>query len=84
MLEYLEDRCTPSVTVTKSFMGLKMGDPGNDAIPPDVNGAAGPDRVIETVNSFDLHLRPDRGVAVNGDSGWFLRHHRHLRSARHV
>jgi FG-GAP-like repeat len=50
-LECLETRCTPTVTVTTSFPGLKMGDPGNDFVPPDVNGAVGPDREVETVNS---------------------------------
>jgi hypothetical protein len=67
-LEHLETRCTPTVSLTGTFNGLKMGDPGNDGIPPDVNGAAGPDRVVETVNS-SIAIFDRSGKMLASDTG---------------
>src|SRR5437588_2151964 len=50
-LERLEDRVVPTVSVLKSFAGMSFNDTTSGGEPPDTNLAAGPNHVVELVNT---------------------------------
>lgn len=47
----LEDRAVPAVIVQRGFEGIRAGDVGTGAVPPDTALAVGPGQVIEMVNA---------------------------------
>src|SRR5205807_7468371 len=51
LLERLEDRLVPTVSVLKSFAGMNFNDTTSGGEPPDTIVAAGPNHVVECVNT---------------------------------
>src|SRR5882724_5902340 len=51
LLEPLEDRVVPTVSVLKSFAGMNFNDTTSGGEPPDTIVAAGPNHVVELVNT---------------------------------
>jgi hypothetical protein len=50
VLEQLEDRVVPSVTLLSEHPGLSFATSGGTGVPPDSQGAAGPTNFVESVN----------------------------------
>jgi hypothetical protein len=70
-LEQLEDRSLPSINVVASFDGLDFAGTG-DGAPPDTIAAAGPDYIVEMVNT-DLAIYTKTGTKVfQEDLGQFF------------
>src|SRR5436309_15165581 len=51
LLERLEDRAAPAVSVLHSFAGMNFNDTFSGGEPPDTIVAAGPNHVVELVNT---------------------------------
>src|SRR5436190_23057172 len=51
LLEHLEDRVVPTVSVLHSFAGMNFNDTASAGEPPDTIVAAGPNHVVELVNT---------------------------------
>src|SRR5262245_15043816 len=49
-LTALEDRCLPTVNLATNFTGLNFGQSGGST-PPDTIAAAGPNEIVEVINS---------------------------------
>ena len=50
-LERLEDRALPSISLLSSFAGMGPTDTSAGAVPPDTIAAAGPNYVVEMINT---------------------------------
>jgi hypothetical protein len=69
----LEDRVLPSVSVTSSFKGLDTNDAGGIIEPPDTIAAAGPNHIVEIVNSNIAFYNKSNGQQVfTTDLGTFF------------
>src|SRR5262245_34573914 len=66
-VEQLEDRCVPSVNLGTTITGLAFPDSGG-YVPPDTIAAAGPDYIVETVNTPIAIYSESGGAAVSKQS----------------
>ena len=68
VVERLEDRVTPAVTVGTNFVGMDFADSdivgSSGSVPPDTHAAAGPSQVIEVVNSTLQIFTKGTGASV--------------------
>src|SRR5690349_8460250 len=64
LLERLEDRAVPAVTVLKSFAGMNFNDTASGGEPPDTILAAGPGHVVELVNTA-IRVSDKDGTALS-------------------
>src|SRR5262249_29079692 len=70
-VETLEDRTLPSVNLGTNFIGLNINDtPGYE--PPDTIAAAGPNHVVELVNTDMRIFNKTGGVISTQDLGTFF------------
>src|SRR5260370_28997314 len=65
MLEELESRLAPAVSVLNHFNGLLQSDAGG--VPPDTCGAAGPDSYVESVNAEVAIFNKATGAIIAAD-----------------
>src|SRR5262245_42221153 len=66
-VEQLEDRCVPSVNLGTTITGLAFPDSGG-YVPPDTIAAAGPDYIVETVNTTIAIYSKSGGAAISKQS----------------
>ena len=70
-LETLEARLVPTVSVLKSFAGMNFNDTASGGEPPDTIVAAGPNHVVELVNTaMRVYDKNGKLLKVAASDGW--------------
>jgi large repetitive protein len=72
LLEQLEDRLAPTVSVLHSFTGMNFNDTASGGEPPDTIVAAGPNHVVELVNTAIRVYNKNGGVLSTQELSTFF------------
>src|SRR5438132_10653847 len=71
-VEHLEDRTAPAVSILKSFAGMNFNDTASGGEPPDTIVAAGPNHVVELVNTAIRVYNKNGGVLSTQELSTFF------------